>query len=250
MFADDSITTIAIIVLAYGVAGLLKGALGLGFTTACLPILVLALGHKESLALVIIPSILSNIMLMREAGQYKATAKAFWPLYVAVVPGVIGGVMLLNALDAAIPTIVLGAVMLAYCLFSLVRPQFRLSDATARRLLVPMGVVNGLVNGFTGSQVMPMVPFLMATSIEAPKFVQAVNMVFTISSVVMFFGLSQAGLFSLEEFWVSVVGAGIVYVGVAVGTRVRSRLSEATYRQAVLIFLAGLGASLIVRTVW
>ena len=137
--------------------------------------------------------------------------------------------------------------MLAYCTFALARPQFRIRDDVARRLLVPMGVVNGLVNGFTGSQVMPMVPFLMATSIQAPKFVQAVNMVFTISSVVMFFGLSQAGLFTLEEFGVSVAGAVIVYAGVGVGTRVRAHISEATYRQAVLIFLAGLGASLIIR---
>lgn len=58
---------ILIIACAYLVAAFVKGATGLGFSTSALPILALGLGLKSAMPLVIIPSLVSNAIVMMQA---------------------------------------------------------------------------------------------------------------------------------------------------------------------------------------
>ena len=64
-------------------AALAKGVTGLGFSTACLPFLVLALGLRETLPLLLLPSMASNLLVMRSVGHFRATVvgfgRCFWP---------------------------------------------------------------------------------------------------------------------------------------------------------------------------
>lgn len=246
----NNLPELAIVAAAYLIAGTLKGALGLGFSTTCLPILVLGLGHRESLPLVIIPSVFSNLLVMRATPALVETAREYWLLYAVVIPGVVLGLWALHVAGTTLPTIILGAVLIAYAGFGLVRPDIRIKAATARRAMVPVGFVNGVVNGLTGSQVMPVVPFLLAAEPDQNRFIQAVNAVFTLSSIVMFFGLSQAGLVTGRALAISVVGIAVVHVGVAAGTRVRALLSDAMFRRSILLVLAALGISLIIQVVF
>ena len=249
MRLDHGAEALVMIGVAYGFAGLLKGALGLGFSTSCLPILVLALGHRESLPLVIIPSIFSNLIVMRAASGFAEAAWAYWPLYLAVVTGIALGLMLLAMTDDRATTAILGGVLIAYVAFALARPAFRIEPRWTRRLLIPIGLINGAVNGVTGSQVMPVVPFLMAADTDPHRFIQAVNAVFTISSAAMFLGLSQAGLFNMSDVVISTAGSVIVYGGVVVGARFRATLSDDAYRHGVLTFLGILGLGLVAQVI-
>lgn len=235
--------------VAYGFAGLLKGTLGLGVSTSCLPILVLALAHRGSLPLVVIPSICSNLIVMRATVGFAGAARAYWPLYLAFVPGVALGLILLAMTNDRATTAVLGGVLIAYVAFALARPTFRTAPLSARRLLMPVGLINGAVNGVTGSQVMPVVPFLMAADPDPHRFIQAVNAVFTLSSAAMFLGLSQAGLFNMSDVVISTAGIVIVYGGVVVETRFRATVSNDAYRRGVLTFLAILGLGLVAQVI-
>ena len=66
-------------------AAFVKGVTGLGFSTTALPFLVLSIGLKETLPLLIIPSILSNLQVMRSAGHFRVSCLQFWPLYIATL---------------------------------------------------------------------------------------------------------------------------------------------------------------------
>ncbi|MEC8564005.1 MAG: hypothetical protein VXY90_08955 [Pseudomonadota bacterium] len=88
-------------------AALAKGVTGLGFSTACLPFLVLALGLRETLPLLLLPSMASNLLVMRSVGHFRATVVGFWPLFLAQVPGVLLGLWLLTHLAANVAVAVL-----------------------------------------------------------------------------------------------------------------------------------------------
>jgi uncharacterized membrane protein YfcA len=105
--------------------------------------------------------------------------------------------------------------------------------------------VTGTINGVTGSQVMPVVPFLMMLKMPRDLFIQAVNCSFTLSSFVMAFGLGKLGLFSMQDVLISMVGSCVMFVGVALGGAVRHRLSEQLFRTATLIMLSVMALSLI-----
>ena len=151
---------ILVVVGAFFFAALVKGITGLGFSTTALPFIVYAIGLKEALPLLILPSVVSNLIVMRDAGHFTATLMQFRLVYAAAPVGIFIGLALLMWLDPAISSAILGLVLIIYCVITITHPAFRLPTALARRLEIPVGFTTGLVNGVTGSQVMPVLPYL------------------------------------------------------------------------------------------
>ena len=232
---------------AYAIAGLVKGTTGLGFSTTCLPILAISLGLKESLPLVLVPSLLSNITVMRDAGHFREVVTRFWPLYVALLPGLAIGLALLAWIDGASAAAALGAVLCLYAAYAFFRPSARIDDAVAQPLAPPVGFLTGMVNGLTGSQVMPLMPFMLALQLDANRLVQAINCSFTLSSLVMAAGLARLDLFTLEQLAISVAGTVPALAGVKIGGVLRRRLEPEIFRKMVLAVLLVLGVSLMLR---
>lgn len=231
----------------YLFAATAKGVTGLGFSTTCLPFLSLAVGLKAALPLLIIPSIAANLIVMREAGKFGETVQRFWPMLLATVPGLALGLWALSQVDGRDAGGVLGLVLILWCGFSLARPDLRLPDIWARPLAPISGFLTGAVNGLTGSQVMPALPYLMALDLDRRIFIQAINCSFTLSSIIMAIGLGRLGLFTLEGIVISTIGTGLAFAGLRLGARIRHDLSPEAFRLAVLIMLAMMGVSLIVR---
>ncbi len=247
MLITQTPTELAIIAATFFFAAFTKGTTGLGFSTTCLPFLVYAIGLKAALPLLIIPSLASNIIVMRDAGHFRETVIRFWPLFITAVPGVAVGLWLLDILDPRLAAAILGGVLFAYCLFALARPDLRLPQPLEKPLAPIVGVSTGVLNGLTGSQVMPVLPYLLSLDLEPNRFVQAINCSFTLSSLVMAAGLTQLGLLTLETAAISALGLILVYLGIKLGSRVRRILSPEIFRVIVLVFLMVLGGSLSAR---
>ena len=47
---------------------------------------------------------------------------------------------------------VLGLVIIVYCAFAFWQPALRLTERQERAMQIPVGLLKGLINGFTGSQ--------------------------------------------------------------------------------------------------
>ena len=50
------------------------------------------------------------------------------------------------------------------------------------------GLLNGALTGFTGSQVMPLMPYMLALNLEPALFVQAVNIAVVVASAFLGIG--------------------------------------------------------------
>ena len=247
MFDVYSAPEIVFILAVYFFAASAKGVTGLGFSTTCLAPMALVLGLKETLPLLIIPSVSSNIMVMVGAGRFRETCIRFWPMFLATVPGLVLGLWLLGAVDGALMGAVLGGVLIVYVAFAYANPAFRLAGRLERPLQPVSGFLTGLVNGTTGSQVMPSMPYLMSLQMDRNMFIQAINCSFTLSSVIMMAGLAQLGLVTWAAIAVSVPGIAFALLGVRFGERIRHRLSPEAFRLAVLAMLAVMGLSLVAR---
>ncbi|MGM0586317.1 MAG: TSUP family transporter [Pseudomonadota bacterium] len=216
LFAPEELAWIAAAMLA---AGFVKGVTGLGFSTACLPLLALVLGLKASLPLVLAPV------------------------------GVGLGVAMLGRVEGDLAGAALGAALVAWCAFALARPDWRLGARWARPLAPGVGLATGVVNGLTGSQVLPVTPYLLSLGLERGLFLMTLNLSFTLSSLAMAAGLAGIGLLTAGAGAVSVAGIAAGVGGVALGARWRRRLPERGFRLAVLAALAAAGLALILRGV-
>jgi len=246
---DYALWQIIAILGTYLLAASAKGLTGLGFSTTCLPFLTLIVGLKEALPLVIIPSISSNLVVMYGAGQFRETVARFWPMLLATVPGLALGLSALAMVDGVQAGAVLGLMMLLWCAFSFATPNLRLPAGLERPLAPISGLLTGTVNGLTGSQVMPSVPFLMSLGLTRNMFIQAVNCSFTLSSLIMAVGLNRLGLFTSDALILSIIGTGLIVFGLRFGERIRDRLPPEAFRRLILLVLSVMGLSLILQAI-
>lgn len=236
---------IAAVLATFFFAAFLKGTAGLGFATTCLGVMASYIDMRIAIPLVIIPSLLSNAMVMIDAGGFVTILRRFWFLYLSAVPGLLAGLWILGGGDTTLPRAVLGVSMVAYGCWGLWGGQLLLSEA--KWFAGAIGLVTGLVNGLTGSQVMPILPYLMCLKLTKDELVQAINTSFTLASIIMLFGLGKLGLLSMEISIISAIGVVPVALGIWLGGKVRSKLPESTFRNIVLWLLVLLGSGLIVR---
>jgi uncharacterized protein len=242
---DVSIVVVAVSGLFF--AGVIKGATGIGYSSCALPFLVASLGLKEAIVLVVAPAIASNIAVLFTTGWLGRSLQKFWPFYLATLPGIFCGVLLLTAVDKRIPTQILGFIICAYAILALLRPSLTLDPATARRLRAPAGFLNGLLTGFTGSQVMPLMPYMLALHLEPALLVQAVNVAVVIASVFLGLGLWVTGEMSAPDLSLSILAVAPALLGVHLGNWARGHIPAARFKSIVLAVLLTIGMSLTLR---
>ncbi len=228
-------------------AGIIKGATGIGYSSCALPFLVASLGLKDAIVLVVAPAIASNVAVLFTTGSLRQSLRKFWPLYLATLPGILCGVFLLAWADKRVPTQVLGVIICAYAVLALFRPSLSLSGKMARAAQVPVGFSNGVLTGFTGSQVMPLMPYMLALNLEPALFVQAVNIAVVIASIFLGLGLWMAGLMAAPDFGLSVLAIAPALLGVQLGSWARCHLPASQFKSIVLAVLLLIGFSLALR---
>jgi len=239
--------TLIYILISFSVASFLKGMTGLGYSTICLGLLTLNLDPKISIPLVILPSVSSNLFVMIQAGNFISALKRFWPVYVSVIPGVVTGFLFLSRTVSSYSRAVLGAVLMVYAIWALLSKTHFLSEKQEKWLSVPVGLCTGLINGYTGSQIIPVLPYLFSLKLDKNTFVQSINISFTLSSLLMLFFLNSQDMLTPPLMMTSAVGILVAGVIVPLGNRIRTKLKDETYKKVVLIFLLLNGAALILK---
>jgi uncharacterized membrane protein YfcA len=91
----------------------------------------------------------------------------------------------------------------------------------------------------------------MALKLDRNLFIQATNTSFTISSLIMAIGLIRLELFTVNVLKLSMIGLIFVFLGLQLGSRIRSQLSPDSFRIAVLaiLFITALGLLVKQRTI-
>jgi uncharacterized protein len=242
-----SIDTVWLVGLALLAAGIVKGVTGIGYSTTALPLLALTVGLKAGMPLVLLPSISSNLLVMRDAGGFRDAIGRYWPMYRAVLPGLGLGLAALPRTDEVVTAATLGLVLATYAGLTLVGRVRSLPRTLERAARLPVGFATGFINGLTGSQVMPLVPYLLSLDLPPSLFVQACNISFTMSSLVMLGGLAWVGLLGWPELALSLAGIVPALLGVAIGNAIRRPLDTPTLRQLVLVVLLVTGVALVLR---
>jgi uncharacterized membrane protein YfcA len=228
-------------------AGIIKGATGLGYSSCALPFLVSAIGLKPAMALVIVPAMATNVSVAFQAGHFREIATRFSNLYLAMLPGIAVGLYLLIWIAQSLAVRTLGLVIIAYAIFTLFKPQMLMSRASEQLLQVPTGFANGILTGLTGSQVMPLFPYMMALELDPSRMVQAINLAVSLASLVLAVGLLSTGILTHHLVSASVFAIAPALIGVELGTRLRNHIPAGQFRSVVLYALLGTGALLLLR---
>lgn len=239
--------TITVIAGTFLIAGAVKGIIGLGLPTVSLGLLTAALDLTTGMALLIVPSLVTNFWQAAVGGNVRAVFLRIWPFLSTATVTVWLGAKALTHVDLSLLSGLLGGVLLVYATLNLV--GVRLAIPAQREIWAGalLGSVNGILAGMTGSFVVPGIMFLQGIGLSRDMLIQAMGMLFAASTVALAFVLHDNSLLTTQLSFVSAAAVIPAAVGMVIGQRFRRRLSEDRFRQAFFLGILVLGAYIIAK---
>lgn len=236
---------IIIVMIALFVAGGVKGVIGLGLPLTAISIIGAVVDLRTAIAYIAIPVVATNLYQAFDGGRTAEMLRKYWVINLCSVAGTVVGTQILFIVDPRILITLLGGVVIFYVAINASRFRIRISDRAAPWAAPPLGILSGLLTGTTGSVGIPIALYLQARDVDKESFLRAIALTFLISSSVLVLALLEKGAINRESAIISAVSLVPAFAGMAVGQRLRGRLSEDRFRVFVFMFLLIAAVNLI-----
>jgi uncharacterized membrane protein YfcA len=241
------LSSLSLIVFTFIVAGFVKGVIGLGLPTVAVGLLGLVMPPAESAALLVVPSLVTNLWQLFAGPRFGALARRLWPMLAMICLGTWAGAGLLTGSSGGRATAALGTALVLYALLGLSQLQLRVASRWERPLSPLIGGATGFVTAATGVFVLPAVPFLQALGLDREDLIQALGLSFTVSTLALAAGLAHDGAFGSATLGGSFLAVIPALAGMAIGQWLRLRIQPALFRRCFFAGLLLLGADLAIR---
>ena len=223
------------------VAGFVKGVVGLGLPTVAMGTLSLVMPPVQAAALLIVPSMVTNVWQLAAGSGLRALLHRLWPMLAAVMAATLAGGALLPQDSGTWAVVALGVALMLYALAGLFSLQLRV-PARHEAWLGPMaGAATGLVTAATGVFVIPAVPYLQALGLARDALVQALGLAFTASTVALAASLAVHGDFHLGDAEASAYALLPALGGMLAGQWLRGRIAPELFKKCFFAGLLALG---------
>lgn len=230
-------TVLAISAAVFVLAGFVKGVIGLGLPTVAIGLLSLIMPPVQAAALLIVPSMVTNVWQLLAGGSFLMLARRLWTMLAGIVIGTLAGAGFMTADSGGRAVAALGVALVLYAIAGLAAFKFSVPAGQEKWWSPVIGFVTGLVTAATGVFVIPAVPYLQALNLERDELIQALGLSFTISTLALAVNLGAGGAFHGSVMGASAAVLLPALLGMWFGTWVRSRVKAQTFRRC---FFAGL----------
>jgi uncharacterized protein len=230
-----------LIIVAFLLAGFIKGVLGLGLPTVSMGLLAVSMPPAQALAIVIVPAIVTNIWQTFAGPYLRDIIRRLWPLMIGTVAGIWLNAGMLTGPNAHFVPIVLGVLLVIYAAIGLSKFSFSVARPHEKWIGGIVGLLTGVISAASGVQVIPSMPYMQAIGMEKDELVQALGVFFTVATVALAFDLTSAGLLSAATALPGAVAIVCAFIGMFIGQAVRSRMQPDAFRRWFLIAMILLG---------
>lgn len=224
------------------VAGVVKGLVGMGLPTVTIALTTLVLPLTESVPLIALPTIFSNVWQAAVGGQFAKIVRRQWPLILPLAATLYVTMWRVGKHGPSWAFLVLAVVLIVYSGLGLLRIRLRIDPAFEKPLAPVIGVVSGFVAGLVGVPIIPLMPYLQGLDIKPAELVQTLGVVLCATSLALTSSLLFFGLLDGPRALVSAVAVVPALAGMWLGVQIRMRLSVEQFRLAVFwaLLLTGL----------
>lgn len=236
------------------VAGAINGLAGFGFALVGTMVLATVVDPATAVVFMILPILAVNLALVGELSgdQLRSCGRRFSPLLASALVGTLVGMVLIDILPDQPIRLVLGVVSLAFVASA--QTLVRLPGLGRIRegcfvettpAMVGVGGLSGVLFGGTNVGVQ-LVAYLRSCDLSHGLFVGVVALVFLGLNAIRVGVAGLLGLYpDLFVVGLSLAGAVPATLGVAVGTRLRTRSTDRVRRGIVLGLLTVVGLRLV-----
>ena len=237
--------TTLLVIVTFLIAGTVKGVIGLGLPTVSLALLTVAIDLPTAMALLLVPSFVTNLWQALVGGNARLILRRLWPFLLLATVTIWIGASALNRVNLSLLSALLGALLMAYAGANLGGLRLTISPRHELWAGPLLGLVNGVLTGMTGSFVVPGVMFLQAIGLMREVLIQAMGMLFALSTLALALALQRNALLTIEHGLLSVIALLPAILGMLFGRWIRQGISELLFRKLFFLSLLVLGTYII-----
>jgi uncharacterized membrane protein YfcA len=239
-------TTLTIVILVLALGGALKGAIGAGSPVVAVPVLSLFFGVPFAVAIFVLPNLLSNLW---QGWTHRADRLPGRFTFGFALSGAIGagiGSVMLARLPSELLMLIVALAVLAYVAFKLARPHWVLTMEAGQRLVIPAGILGGMMQGAGGISAPVSVTFLNALKPGRRAFIATISVFFAAMSLVQIPALWSLGILTPERIGLSLLACIPLFGAMPLGARAARHVSGETFDRLLL----GLLTLIALRLIW
>ena len=247
---DFDIQIILMIFAAFFVGGLCKGAIGFGLPIVVISLLSMFVPVSFGIALNVIPPFILNIWQSTHKASVTKNFMQFWPIFLGLVLGVFTATLFIVGLS---PNLILGAVgivILGFCVNSLWGISITIPKKREKSYGLLTGALCGIMGGLTSVSVPPLIVFLTALRLQKDDFVSVLGLYFVFASATLIIAYSTIGLLNTTFIPLALTCTAVGAIGMFIGQKIRNKLDQKKFYNAVLIVLALISLNLIQRSIF
>lgn len=248
LFAFDP-DQVVMIALTFVLAGMVKGVTGMGLPTVALGILGSLISPVAAAAMLLLPSLISNLFQFGGGGNTRMLLKRLWPMLLTVVIATLLASVWITGGETSRTQFALGLALMVYALWTLAGKRIAIAPRREKPLSLVVGFATGLLTGGTGVFVMPAVPWIQSLGFEKDELVQALGISFTFSTLALALGLWWHDALPVQSLSLSAFAIVPALLGQWAGTRIRRVISPVVFKRCFLFCLMGLSIEMMLRAV-
>lgn len=245
-----SAESFTLITASFLIGGLVKGVIGTGLPTIALALITATVGIREGMAIILLPSILTNMQQGLLGGHFKYVINRSWSFLLTTFIAIWIGAALLATIEVSVLSGLLGFILLVYAAIGLRAAKLPQPGRFEVWLSPLLGSINGLLTGMTGSSVIPGVLYLQSLELGRDRLVQTMGLLFLTSTTTLAFALNKNDLLTTELLQLSAIAFIPAYIGMFFGVRIRNRISDQQFRRFFFIFMLLLGLYIVLRSLF
>ena len=229
--------TFVYILLAYFIGGITQGILGVGLITVVISLLSFVVDVKETIALVIIPTIITGFFQMINGSNLKVIINDTKYFLVFSTLIIVPGVFFLKILESDLILIFIAILLFMNSSLSLSNRVVAIPNHQNSIIQLLTGSLNGFIIGLTSIYTMPFVFLLQSLKYNKEKTVQFMGLAFLLYSSMQFISFSYSKLISINTIVPSLIVTLPVTIGFLLGKKIRSFISEKLFKKLFYLML-------------
>lgn len=238
------------VILIFLAGGTVKGLIGVGLPTVTLTLLSFIFDIKESISIILLPVIITNLYQMLNGKHLKQIIDDTKIFQISAVPCVIIGFYFLLLLKSDTILLILAIILLFNSFLGLLKYEIKFKNYRSKYYQFLIGSLTGTVTGIAGIYTMPFIFLIQSLQYSKNKVIQLMGLTFSLFACMQFLLFILYDLIDFKILVLSSISCIPILLGVYLGTILRRSISENIFKMLFNLMLVFMGILLIIKTIF
>jgi len=229
--------TVIIMIVAFALGGLVKGATGAGSPVIAIPVLTVFFDAKLAVAIMAVPNLFSNLVQIKQFRPSVENLTFSLKLSAFGTLGCLGGTLFFILTSTRVIELLVAIITVLYVVLSFRKNSKKLSQQFAKKMIPPIGLLGGFVQGTCGVSAPIALAFLNAIGMKRAEFIFTISCFFGAMAAIQIVSLSFFNFMTWQLFLLGLLSLAPIFLGMSLGDRLTKKISSQSFEKLILVFL-------------